>query len=58
VYIGDGLSDLVAARQADIRFAVSGKRLERTLTEEMLPFKPFEDFAEVKRELINLQKKC
>jgi 2-hydroxy-3-keto-5-methylthiopentenyl-1-phosphate phosphatase len=51
VYIGDGLSDLVAARQADIRFAVSGMRLERTLREEGLSFKSFEDFAIVEQEL-------
>lgn len=51
VYIGDGLSDLEAARLADVRFAVSGMRLERTLREEGLAFEPFEDFAEVEREL-------
>ncbi len=51
VYIGDGLSDLVAARQADIRFAVSGMRLVRTLKKEGLAFESFEDFADVQREL-------
>ncbi|MDD1743882.1 MAG: MtnX-like HAD-IB family phosphatase [Methanomassiliicoccales archaeon] len=50
-YIGDGLSDLVAAKLADIRFAVSGMRLERTLKEAGLAFESFEDFAEVERGL-------
>jgi len=50
-YIGDGLSDLDAAKLADIRFAVKGMRLERTLREEGLVFEPFEDFAEVERGL-------
>jgi 2-hydroxy-3-keto-5-methylthiopentenyl-1-phosphate phosphatase len=54
VYIGDGLSDLVASRQADIRFAVSGMRLERTLREEGLACAPFEDFAEVQQKLNRL----
>jgi 2-hydroxy-3-keto-5-methylthiopentenyl-1-phosphate phosphatase len=51
VYIGDGLSDLAAARKADVRFAVSGMRLERTLGEEGLSFKSFEDFAIVEQEM-------
>jgi 2-hydroxy-3-keto-5-methylthiopentenyl-1-phosphate phosphatase len=51
IYIGDGLSDLVAARQADIRFAVTGMRLERTLKEEGLVFESFEDFAIVEQGL-------
>jgi 2-hydroxy-3-keto-5-methylthiopentenyl-1-phosphate phosphatase len=51
VYIGDGLSDLDAARQADIRFAVTGMRLERTLKEEGLVFESFEDFAKVEQGL-------
>jgi 2-hydroxy-3-keto-5-methylthiopentenyl-1-phosphate phosphatase len=50
-YIGDGLSDLDAARMADIRFAVSGMRLERTLREEGFVFESFEDFADVERGL-------
>jgi 2-hydroxy-3-keto-5-methylthiopentenyl-1-phosphate phosphatase len=54
VYIGDGLSDLAAARKANIRFAVSGMRLEKTLKEEGLAFEPFEDFAEVERGLKRL----
>jgi 2-hydroxy-3-keto-5-methylthiopentenyl-1-phosphate phosphatase len=51
VYIGDGLSDLIAVRLADVRFAVSGMRLERTLRDEGLAFKSFEDFADVEREM-------
>jgi len=50
-YVGDGLSDLDAAKLADIRFAVTGMRLERTLREEGLAFEPFESFAEVERGL-------
>jgi 2-hydroxy-3-keto-5-methylthiopentenyl-1-phosphate phosphatase len=50
-YIGDGLSDLMASKLADTRFAVSGMRLERTLIEEGLTFEPFVDFADVERGL-------
>jgi len=54
VYIGDGLSDLVAARRANIRFAVSGMRLERTLREEGFAFESFIDFADVEQKLSEL----
>ena len=54
VYIGDGLSDLIAAKQADIRFAVSGMRLERTLREEGFAFESFIDFADVEQKMKSL----
>lgn len=49
VHVGDGLSDLCAARRADIVFARGS--LSRLLERESIPFHPFEDFHEVRRVL-------
>jgi 2-hydroxy-3-keto-5-methylthiopentenyl-1-phosphate phosphatase len=49
VHIGDGYSDLCAARQADIVFARAD--LARFLEKEGVPYQPFEDFFEVVRVL-------
>lgn len=46
VHIGDGLSDLCAAREADLVFARSG--LARLLDREGLAYYPFEDFFQVR----------
>ena len=45
VFLGDGLSDLRAAKQADLVFA-RGK-LARIYAEKQLPFLPFDDFSRV-----------
>jgi 2-hydroxy-3-keto-5-methylthiopentenyl-1-phosphate phosphatase len=42
VYAGDGLSDLEAARKADLVFA--HRNLARHCDEEGIPYRPFEDF--------------
>ena len=49
VHIGDGLSDLCVAREADIVFARAS--LARLLEREHIPFHPFEDFFDVRRVL-------
>jgi len=51
VFIGDGVSDLAAARHADVLFARRGLRLEQYCTENNVPFIPFDSFADIKREI-------
>lgn len=50
VMIGDSLSDLQAAKVADITFARAG--LIKYLEQEKIPFIPFKDFYEVKEQLV------
>ncbi|KAF9352121.1 hypothetical protein BGX26_010011 [Mortierella sp. AD094] len=51
VFCGDGISDLSAAREADVLFARNGKNLERYCRTHKIPFTPFDNFDEV-REMI------
>lgn len=51
VFIGDGVSDLAAAREADVLFARSGLRLEEYCLEHNIPHIPFVTFADIKREI-------
>lgn len=51
VFIGDGVSDLPAARQADVLFARRGLRLEEYCQENDIAYVPFDTFADVRREL-------
>lgn len=51
VFIGDGVSDLPAARQADVLFARRGLRLEEYCVENEISYVPFDTFADVRREL-------
>ncbi|KAL2426683.1 Pdp3-interacting factor 1 [Exophiala dermatitidis] len=56
VFIGDGLSDLPAAREADVLFARRGLKLEEYCKEHGLPYIPFDTFADIQRELIKIAK--
>lgn len=56
VFIGDGLTDLEAAREADVLFARKGLRLEQHCTENSIPFIPFESFSEIKEHIDGLLK--
>jgi len=56
VFIGDGVSDLPAAREADILFARRGLRLEEYCIEHKLPFIPFDTFADIQKEVIKIAK--
>jgi 2-hydroxy-3-keto-5-methylthiopentenyl-1-phosphate phosphatase len=49
VYVGDGISDRCVARTADLVFARDG--LADHLRDAGVPFVPFEDFDDVRREL-------
>ncbi|RPA85599.1 hypothetical protein BJ508DRAFT_322629 [Ascobolus immersus RN42] len=51
VFIGDGVSDLAAAREADILFARKGLRLEEYCIENNIPFVPYDSFLDIKRDL-------
>lgn len=51
VFIGDGVSDLPAARQADVLFARKGLRLEEYCIENNIPYIGFDTFADIEREV-------
>lgn len=51
VFIGDGVSDLPAARQADVLFARRGLRLEEYCQENEITYTAFDTFADIRREL-------
>ncbi|KAI1453680.1 HAD-like protein [Annulohypoxylon moriforme] len=51
VFIGDGVSDLPAAREADVLFARRGLRLEEYCLEHKIPYIPFDTFADIQREI-------
>lgn len=54
VFIGDGISDLPAARHADVLFARKGLYLERYCLENKIAYIPFESFADIRKELENI----
>ena len=56
IFIGDGVSDLPAAREADVLFARRGLRLEEYCIENKLPYIPFDTFADIQREVIKIAK--
>ncbi|CZR53372.1 probable 2,3-diketo-5-methylthio-1-phosphopentane phosphatase, putative [Phialocephala subalpina] len=51
VFIGDGVSDLPAARHADVLFARRGLRLEEYCVEHKLHYIPFDTFADIQKEV-------
>jgi len=51
VFVGDGVSDLPAAREADVLFARKGLRLEEYCIENRIPYIPFATFADIEREI-------
>jgi 2,3-diketo-5-methylthio-1-phosphopentane phosphatase len=51
VFIGDGVSDLPAARQADVLFARRGLRLEEYCIEHKISYIGFDTFADIEREI-------
>lgn len=56
VFIGDGVSDLPAAREADVLFARRGLRLEEYCIENKIAYLGFDTFADVKREVEKIAK--
>lgn len=47
VFIGDGVSDISAAREADIIFAKQGKDLEQWCMREGVEYIPWKDYGEI-----------
>jgi len=56
VFIGDGVSDLPAAREADVLFARRGLRLEEYCVEHKIPYHPYDTFADIQKEIIAIAK--
>lgn len=54
IFIGDGVSDLPAAREADVLFARRGLRLEEYCLENGLAHIAFDTFADIQREVIKI----
>ncbi|CEN61257.1 Putative 2,3-diketo-5-methylthio-1-phosphopentane phosphatase [Aspergillus calidoustus] len=51
IFIGDGVSDLAAAREADVLFARKGLRLEEYCVENQIPYIGFDSFSDIKRDV-------
>lgn len=51
IFIGDGVSDLPAAREADVLFARRGLALDDYCRENNIPFIPFDTFSDIKAEI-------
>lgn len=51
VFIGDGVSDLPAARHADVLFARKGLLLENYCIEHQIPYIPYDSFADIQKDL-------
>jgi 2,3-diketo-5-methylthio-1-phosphopentane phosphatase len=51
IFIGDGVSDLPAAREADVLFARRGLRLEEYCIEHKIAYIAFDTFADIQREV-------
>ncbi|KAJ0413154.1 HAD-like domain-containing protein [Aspergillus carlsbadensis] len=51
IFIGDGVSDLAAAREADVLFARKGLRLEEYCIENKIQYIGFDSFSDIKRDV-------
>lgn len=51
VFIGDGVSDLAAAGQADVLFARKGLKLEQYCIKHKIPYIPYNSFIDVENNL-------
>jgi hypothetical protein len=56
IFIGDGVSDLAAAREADVLFARKGLRLEEYCIENKIPYIGFDSFSDIKRDVESIMK--
>ncbi|KAI9843596.1 MAG: hypothetical protein M1830_007690, partial [Pleopsidium flavum] len=56
VFVGDGISDLPAARHADVLFARKGLYLEKYCLQNKIAFIPFETFADIQTEITRILK--
>lgn len=51
IFIGDGVSDLPAAKHSDVLFARRGLKLEQYCQANKIPYIPYDDFNEIRRDL-------
>ncbi|KAF8251074.1 HAD-like protein [Wilcoxina mikolae CBS 423.85] len=56
VFVGDGVSDLAAAREADVLFARRGLRLEEYCRESKIPHISFDTFKDIQTEIVRIMK--
>ena len=56
IFIGDGVSDLPAARESDVLFARRGLKLEDYCIENSIDYIPFDTFADIQSEVIKIAK--
>lgn len=56
VFVGDGVSDLAAAREADVLFARRGMRLEEYCRESRIPHVSFDTFKDIQAEIVRIMK--
>ena len=56
IMIGDGVSDLPAARSADMLFARRGLALEEYCIEHKIAYIPYDNFADIQKEIIKIAK--
>jgi 2-hydroxy-3-keto-5-methylthiopentenyl-1-phosphate phosphatase len=56
IFVGDGVSDLAAASEADVLFARRGLALEEHCKEHGIKYYPYDTFADVQREIIRIAK--
>ena len=56
IMIGDGVSDLPAAREADVLFARRGLALEEYCIKNCIAYIPFDTFADIQKEIIKIAK--
>ena len=56
IFIGDGVSDLPAARECDVLFARRGLRLEEYCIEHNISHIPFDTFKDIEREVASIIK--
>ena len=56
IFIGDGVSDLPAARESDVLFARRGLALEEYCVENKISYIPYDSFADIQREITKIAK--
>ena len=56
VFIGDGVSDLPAARESDVLFARRGLALEKYCIDNKIEYIAFDTFADIQNEVIKIAK--
>lgn len=56
VFIGDGVSDLPAASQADVLFARRGLLLEEHCVQNKIPYIGFDSFSDIQREIATIKR--